>query len=360
MDTAVTAEDEVTEFEVIDVESIKAVPMGANGFPHLIMKGIAAGPAVKAVTDGKIDQKPDIALGRQILDLLGQAMGNEAQEVSAGKYDETGDVSLLSDAARLVNCWLGHEQQPGGSDWDGVVMASADGTLGEYVIMVDGELADPATVTVAKADAITGAWSYEADDVAKAPREFSADERRKQAKQGNSLPDGSYPIPDADALRRAAILARSKHGNWQAARRLIARRAKELGVSNPLDDDDDSGSKKSAVAEGGTAVDTEGQGNGEALAKSVADAVTKAMEPLKAEIADLWAFKATVEKLPVPGGPVLSAAARTSGAQTAEADDYAAKAALYRAKADAAVTPADREGYRQLAREYDDKAAKQA
>jgi hypothetical protein len=72
-------------------------------------------------------------------------------------------------------------------------------------------------------------------------REFSEAERRHQASQGNSLPDGSYPIPDADALHRAAILARSGHGNAEAARRLIARRARELGVPNPLDSDNKNG-----------------------------------------------------------------------------------------------------------------------
>jgi hypothetical protein len=68
----------------------------------------------------------------------------------------------------------------------------------------------------------------------KESRRFSAESRRRIASSGNALPDGSYPIPDEDGLRRAAILARSKHGNWKAARRLIARRARELRVPNPL------------------------------------------------------------------------------------------------------------------------------
>jgi hypothetical protein len=54
---------------------------------------------------------------------------------------------------------------------------------------------------------------------------------RKAARAGNSLPDGSYPIPNVAKLKAAAILAASKHGNWQAAQRLIRRRAKELGVN---------------------------------------------------------------------------------------------------------------------------------
>jgi hypothetical protein len=69
-------------------------------------------------------------------------------------------------------------------------------------------------------------------------RKFPARSRRQLAGSGHALPDGSYPIPDADALRRAAILARSGHGNVSAARRLIARRAKELGVPNPLSESD--------------------------------------------------------------------------------------------------------------------------
>lgn len=72
----------------------------------------------------------------------------------------------------------------------------------------------------------------------KGHRKFSARRRKQLAGGGNALPDGSYPIPDADALRRAAILARSGHGNVTAARRLIARRAKELGVPNPLKESD--------------------------------------------------------------------------------------------------------------------------
>lgn len=63
-----------------------------------------------------------------------------------------------------------------------------------------------------------------------APPGESASDRRKEAKQGNALSDGSYPIPDKSHLRKAAILAASKHGNWKAAQSLIRRRARELGV----------------------------------------------------------------------------------------------------------------------------------
>jgi hypothetical protein len=316
---------EITELAEFDPERLDGVTAAATGIPFLIMKSVAAEPAAKAskaVVGGKVDEGPDVELGSQILALLGKAIGNEAQELAAGFDGEVCDVQLLSQAAELVRCW----------------------TQGEKTAPIDGASAK-------------GAWQYGADEVAKAPREFTEAERKKHAAAGNALPDGSYPIPDKDALRRAAILARSGHGNVAAAKRLIARRARELGVPNPLDDDDGkSGSKKGAVAEGGTAVDT---GTSEALTKSDLEAVvTKAMEPFKAELETLRAFKAKVESTAIPGGPVMSANARPMGVQAAEADDLAAKAALMRAKADAATSPSDAAGYRQYARELDEQAAK--
>lgn len=65
-------------------------------------------------------------------------------------------------------------------------------------------------------------------------RTFTAEQRREHASDGTALADGSYPMPDADAVRRAAILIRSKHGNWKAAAKLLARRAKSLKIPNPL------------------------------------------------------------------------------------------------------------------------------
>lgn len=70
-------------------------------------------------------------------------------------------------------------------------------------------------------------------------RDVSTAERRNLASQGHALSDGSYPIANAGDLENAAILARSGHGNVSGAKALIRRRAKELGVANPLDDNND-------------------------------------------------------------------------------------------------------------------------
>ncbi len=65
-------------------------------------------------------------------------------------------------------------------------------------------------------------------------RDIDTATRKKLAGEGKALDDGSYPIENAEDLKNAAILAQSGHGNVSAARALIARRAKALGVSNPL------------------------------------------------------------------------------------------------------------------------------
>jgi hypothetical protein len=63
-----------------------------------------------------------------------------------------------------------------------------------------------------------------------APPGESASDRRALASRGWALDDGTYPIPDKKHLHSAAVLAASKHGNWQAAKSLIRKRARDLGV----------------------------------------------------------------------------------------------------------------------------------
>ena len=72
---------------------------------------------------------------------------------------------------------------------------------------------------------------------------------------------------------------------------------------------DKDASKSTDVAEGETTVDTDAQGTG-GLSKAVEEAVTKATKDQKAELAALRSDLAKVLARPVPGGPVLSNAAR--------------------------------------------------
>jgi len=302
--------------------------LNGNDAPETAFGHITKTLAKAAEADGTIDEGPDVDLGHKIMGLLAQAIINEAQEIGAGMYGETCDVDLLNSAAGLIRMWIGRESAPD----EGAPM---------------GMLMDSAAVKAAVREMV-------ADELAKDSRNFSTDEREKQADKGNALPDGSYPIPDADALGRAATLAQSKHGDWQAAEKLIARRASELGVANPLDGKGDA--SKGAVAEGETGVDTEAQGTS-SLSKAVEDALTKALEPFKADLAGLQAFKAKVEATPVPGGPVTAVARQT---RTEDRTDWAAKAAQYRETAAQMSDPETREGYLQKAREFDAKALSQS
>jgi hypothetical protein len=65
-------------------------------------------------------------------------------------------------------------------------------------------------------------------------RDIGRRERMAYAMKGWSLKDGSYPIPDEEHLRSAIVLAQSGHGDVEAAKRLIKKRAKELGVESLL------------------------------------------------------------------------------------------------------------------------------
>jgi hypothetical protein len=67
-------------------------------------------------------------------------------------------------------------------------------------------------------------------------RDIDAATRRRLASEHKALPNGSYPIETVGDLDNAARLARSGHGDVSGAKALIRRRAKELGVANPLDD----------------------------------------------------------------------------------------------------------------------------
>jgi pyruvate/2-oxoglutarate dehydrogenase complex dihydrolipoamide acyltransferase (E2) component len=99
------------------------------------------------------------------------------------------------------------------------------------------------------------------------PESETAEGRKKAAKSNHALPDGSYPIEDKKHLHSAAVLAASGKGNASAAKALIRRRARELGVDvNSLpgfggsDDDHEKAAAsmvalaKQAVGDGGVAM----------------------------------------------------------------------------------------------------------
>lgn len=71
------------------------------------------------------------------------------------------------------------------------------------------------------------------DRVDLASRFFSEDTREKDAKKGVALPDGSFPIPDKDALRRA-IQSIGRAKDPAKAKAHIRKRARALGAEDML------------------------------------------------------------------------------------------------------------------------------
>jgi hypothetical protein len=68
-----------------------------------------------------------------------------------------------------------------------------------------------------------------------ADREFTEEQRRGLAAAGHALPDGSYPMPDCDAVRRAIdSYGRAPESHRRELAALIRARNEELGCGHPL------------------------------------------------------------------------------------------------------------------------------
>lgn len=68
---------------------------------------------------------------------------------------------------------------------------------------------------------------------------FTAEERRKMADAGEALPDGSYPIPDVEYLRKAigALGRASQNDEYARVKRHIVKRARALDAIEELPED---------------------------------------------------------------------------------------------------------------------------
>jgi hypothetical protein len=300
---------EITMLEDIEPERIDGVAHPASGFPILMMKAVNA--------SGGVNEKPDIAGAEGVLQDIATLIQAEAAEMAVGNWDENYDIQLLSEAACLMACFRSKEMWGDEDDGD--------------------EMAKDIKSFLAK-------------------RKVSTAERKRLASEGKALSDGSYPIENEEDLKNAAILARSGHGDVAGAKRLIGKRAKELGVANPLASD----AKKDAEVETPetetpeatevekTSEETDPQAEGGQEAAPESDAVVKAVESLQGEIESLKGELAKMRATPIPGGPVVSVPPSMRNENTRA--DQLAKAAYYEGMADKVTEPG-------LKREYAQRAA---
>lgn len=373
MTTIATEPVAITEIAEMNVDLVNGVGTPANGTPHLLMKGLgdarpaakkaaksgpggeptALGIAVKAVTDGKVDEAPDISLARQIMSLLGHAIASEAQEIGAGAYGEVRDVRLLASAADAIATWQSREeaaaagQDPnapcGCCSWCSGMGCGCCPGCGYGVIMCS-----------AAEDAVKSGKAI--NDLPDSDFGYIEDGGEKDD-AGKTTPRDKrhFPLHDKKHVQKAVqLLGTSPFGDKAKPKVMAA--AKEHGVEV----DGDKAGKSTEVAVTGKTVDTSAEGT--ELSKAVSDALTKALQPvlegLAAKGTELDGLIAKVKATPIPGGPVMSAAV-TGATRGAGADDHAAKAAGYDERAELVedTDPVLAAGYRKLASQARDKAA---
>lgn len=352
----------ITELVEFDPTRLDGVKSAATGIPFLLMKSVAAAdvqvpdvPGVlslavlaKAMNGGQVDEAPDISTGRQVMTLLGQAIGSEAEELGAGHYDEVADVRMLARAADIVSCWIAREkavqagQDPnmacGCCEWCTGIGCGCCPGCGAGMVMCSAadEAVKAAESTASQNDLPDSAFAF-------------IESGGKKDADGKTTPRSlrHFPVHDkAHASNALARLSSSPFGD--KAKSKVHAAAKKFGI-------DVSDAAKGAVAEGATTVQDDQQGDDGQIAKAVADAVTKATEPLKELKTELESVLAKVKATPIPGGPVLSSAVRTIAGQT-DGSDHAAKSAYYREMAETVTDRVTADGYRKLARDEADKA----
>jgi hypothetical protein len=407
---------ELTEFEAIDVKSIKGVAQGANGFPILMMKGLA--PVAKGSRDcegcGKsydADAKADNCedCGKKLPDAdaskaadddgkcktcggTGKIMGGNRDCPDCDGPAEKSIPPWHAAAATLARMALAAPSLPRESLFKAV---AADGSVDEQPDIDGGK---QAIALIAK---LIG---YEADELAAGCLDETWDIqllceaagalkcwlRGEQASGDgtdsmlmasaakadlstssiNDLPDSAFAHiePGGSKDEDGKTTPRSKR-HFPVHDEAHAKNALARLSSSPFGDKakvkvhaaakkfgiEVSDTSKSTVAEGEKPVDTEAQGTG-GLSKAVEDAVTKAMAPLQERITVLDAELAKVKATPVPGGPALSHNVQVKNQRAERQEDWAAKSAYYREMAETVTDRPTADGYRKLAREADEKA----
>jgi uncharacterized membrane protein YkoI len=179
------------------------------------------GRAVEVFVDGtngevlgwhKLDQ--DAFEQKSLLDEMMLIDFNEAAEIAV-KSIEGSVVAVEPDVFE-------------GYDAYAVEIDGIDGKSYDVFVALDGEVLGYDKYEPEEAEDIEA----EAAEIA-LKRAFTEDQRTAMAKEGNALPDGSYPIASKSDLQNA-ISAYGRAKDKEAAKRHIMKRAKELGAESMI------------------------------------------------------------------------------------------------------------------------------
>jgi hypothetical protein len=156
-------------------------------------------------------------------------------------------------------------------------------------------------------------------------REFSAQEREKDAEAGVAMPDGSYPIKSAKDVENA-VRDYNRSGQKPDVKAHIIARAKAIGAESALPDDWRKTADKSAAS---LVAPSAPQNAPEALAKAAAAltqaalkleraadehaSLRKALDDLAPALAEIKKRIAALEAQPLPAKAALRSVAKTAG-----------------------------------------------
>jgi phage I-like protein len=154
------------------------------------------------------------------------------------EWSTAGEAAIREKRFKFFSPSYGKHRDEGGREFDDVLSGGALSNK-PFLNMATVQLASDDRIKEALFDdpaaalfqlALDGALGDDVKTLASTDKAM----RKKAVKDGNALPDESYPIPDLAHLKSAIILAESGHGDVAAAKKLIVRRAQELGATELL------------------------------------------------------------------------------------------------------------------------------
>jgi hypothetical protein len=160
--------------------------------------------------------------GHRLTDSYG-SIQTKSEQLLLITFDEAGDIATKSIDGEVVSI---EPDSFEGIDSYAVEIEGLDGKSYDVFVSLDGEVLGYDKYEPEEAEEIEA----EAAEIA-LKRAFTEEQRNSMAKEGNALPDGSYPIASESDLRNA-IQAFGRAKDKEAAKRHILKRARELGKEN--------------------------------------------------------------------------------------------------------------------------------
>lgn len=187
-----------------------------------------------------------VGIARPVIerDVTGKARGGI---IKGGRIVE---VSLVdSPANRSCFLELAKAARDGSPEWSGKVGGGDLLTKAGDDGMVNVDIPKGASISISPADlaklhtfrqqlatrAADPAEAVKAAEAAIYKRDIDTATRRRLAKEGRALPDGSYPVETHEDAENAVTLILSGHGNVNAAKKMVRRIARKEGWTDILD-----------------------------------------------------------------------------------------------------------------------------